>query len=123
MISPFNSLESAVLKAIAEQYPEQKSAILAQFNAASVVARENTEGGFFVDLEVDQENTEPVTASSPIGYVFADISGFMCPMCFHVSLKQGYAELFEGYCQGDDDTLTVDFEEVEFTVCDFTSAA
>ena len=121
MTSPFNSLEAAVIKAIADQYPMQKSAILAQFDAASVVSRENSGGGFFVDLKVDRAKAEPVVVASPIGYVFARISGFKHPMEFLVFVKDSYATLLEGYCQGDDETSSVDFATVEFTLFDLSS--
>jgi len=84
---------------------------------AKVLSRENTGGGFFVDLEVtpDVEWIDPKTA--PLGQnVWIGVTGLEYGLGAILHCKEGRISLLEGYAVGAEDTSSIDFSHVQFAI-------
>lgn len=112
----FYGLETAVLDAIAAQYPAQQDKLRAQFRKARVTGRRNSGAGFFTDIEVDRQQAEPVTLPRVIGNVWADVDSFDQPMTFLVFMQDGFAKMLEGALPGDETTKHADFRQLGCTI-------
>jgi hypothetical protein len=82
-----------------------------------VLSRENTGGGFFVDIEiaVGAEWLDPCPA--PLGQnVWIGIAGLEYGLGAILHCKEGRVSLLEGYAVGPEDTSSIDFLHVPFAL-------
>jgi hypothetical protein len=113
-MTALSPLEFAVGSAIAAQ-PEchDEAALVAQLRSAHVTLREFTGFGFFTEFEVDKSLSKTEAHQSPFGRLHAEVGPDGYLMGFMVYLKDGFAEMIEGYSYGDGygdlDLLTADF--------------
>ena len=112
----FTPLERAVLAAICEKYPSDRSALEAQLATARVRNRENTGHGFFTKVDVKKT---PDTALPPPrlrdGPQLVSVHGLKHGMGFILWLTDGFASSLEGYAYADS-TVELDLETAEFTL-------
>jgi hypothetical protein len=104
----FYHLEQWVLQRIAAEYPDIAVDLLEQFDAATIVSRENTGHGFFTNFTVDRTAAKPVACERVIGNLWAKVEGMEDTMNFLVFLEDGFARMLEG-AGIDDDVSEIDF--------------
>jgi hypothetical protein len=111
-------LERAVLNAIVCETPEFRAFLERQIFSAKVQSRENTGGGFFVDLEVPLVDVEGVFGEKgPFGKnVYIGIEGLEYGLGAILFVKDGRISLLEGYAVGAENTSSIDFTDVEFAI-------
>jgi hypothetical protein len=115
--SCFTILESSVLRAICEKesVDRDRIALEGQLSAAVLVSRENTGAGFYTSFTVDRGSTVPVGGERLRNGPAMRIDGLRHGMGFILWLKDGYAELLEGYSYGES-TSEIDFERAGFEI-------
>ena|ERR1700733_11955631 len=115
--SCFTPLESSVLRALCEKesVDRDRTALEAQLSAAVLVSRENTGAGFYTSFAVDRDSSVPVGGERLRDGPAMRIDGLRHGMGFILWLKDGYAELIEGYSYGES-TIEIDFERVGFEI-------
>ena len=80
-------------------------------------SRENTGGGFFVDLEVPLDVEDVIGEKGPFGKsVYIGIEGLEYGLGAILFVKDGRLSLLEGYAVGAEDTSSIDFTAVEFAL-------
>jgi hypothetical protein len=112
----FTPLEQAVLDAICQAYPEDRTALRAQLSTATLRSRENTGCGFFTHFAVDHNSGAPIGGKRLRDGPAAKIEGIKYGMGFILWLAQGYADCLEGYAYGPDSTTDTTFETVNFEI-------
>ncbi|TPG21058.1 hypothetical protein EAH87_06925 [Sphingomonas koreensis] len=116
-MSTFTPLERAALNAIVRETPEFRTALERQISSAKVQSRENTGGGFFVDLEVHLDIEGVIGDKGPFGKsVYIGVEGLEYGLGAILFVKDGRLSLLEGYAVGAEDTSSVDFTDVEFAI-------
>lgn len=116
-MNSFTSLEKAALGAILAEVPEARAAVEHQLLHAKVVARENTGGGFFSDLEVDPGVQRLEAKIAPLGdNVWVGVDGLEHGLGVILHVKNGYVSLLEGYAVGPEDTASIDFAQGSFAI-------
>lgn len=105
----FYPLERWALQRIAAEYPDLTKDLLQQFNAATIVSRENTGYGFFTCFTIDRKATGPLKCESPIGNLWARVAGTEDILTFLVFLEDGFACMLEGV------GIDVDESDVDFS--------
>ncbi|MFY9730672.1 MAG: hypothetical protein WBQ04_09500 [Candidatus Acidiferrales bacterium] len=115
--SCFTTLESSVLRAICEKesVDRDRTALEAQLSEAVLVSRENTGAGFYTSFSVNRGSNLPVGGERLRNGPEMRIDGLQHGMGFIPWLKDGYAELIEGYSYGES-TIEIDFERVGFEI-------
>ena len=112
----FSDLELAALHAIFNESPEITILLRHQFEAASVIARENTGGGFITTIEVP-DDVQEISCRTVLGYeTEASIDGLAHGLGFALLMKEGRLHVLDGHSQGDENTKGIDFERVGFSV-------
>jgi hypothetical protein len=113
--SCFTILESSVLRAICEKesVERDRTALEGQLSAAVLVSRKNTGAGFYTSFTVDRGSTVPVGGERLRNGPAMRIDGLRHGMGFILWLKDGYAELLEGYSY-EESTSEIDFERAGF---------
>ena len=115
-MSSFSDLERAVLHAIFDESPSITSMLRQQLEAASVIARENTGGGFIITMEVP-ENVQKIGNCMVLGYqTEASIDGVAQGLGFALLMKEGKLHVLDGHSQGGENTAALNFERVGFSV-------
>jgi hypothetical protein len=113
--SIFTPLECAVLDAICEAHPADRTALEAQLSTATLSSRENTGGGFYTHFSVDLSASTPIAAPRLRNGPSAKVDGVTYGMGFILWLEKGYADCLEGYTF-DDSTTELDFATVGFSI-------
>ena len=115
--SCFTTLESSVLRAICEKesVDRDRTALEAQLSEAVFVSRENTGAGFYTSFSVSRGSNLPVGGERLRNGPEMRIDGLQHGMGFILWLKDGCAELIEGYSYGES-TVEIDFERVGFEI-------
>jgi hypothetical protein len=113
MQSIFTPLERAVLSAICEMDPEDRSALEAQLSTATFRSRENTGAGFYTRFSVDHESSAAIRGVQLKYGPPANIDGLNHGMGFILWLKDGYTDCLEGY-SFDQSTTPINLETVGF---------
>jgi hypothetical protein len=114
MQSIFTPLERAVLNAICEMHPEDRSALEAQLSTATFRSRENTGAGFYTHFNVDHKSSAAIRGVQlKHGPTQAKIDGLNHGMGFILWLKEGYGDCLEGY-SFDQSTTPINLETVGF---------
>jgi hypothetical protein len=118
---PFSSLEQAVVRAIAGQFPQAEAALLEQLSEVRVTNRDFTGVGFFTEFEVPRRTAPAIGLTNPIGTVRAFVGPDRYSLEFMLYVTDGYAHTIEAYSFEDGygglDLLTAEFTppiEVEF---------
>ena len=112
----FTPLEQAVLEAICQAYPEDRTALKAQLSTATLRSRENTGCGFFTHFTVDHSSGASIGGGRLRDGPAAKVDGIKYGMGFILWLAQGYADCLEGYAYGPDSTRDTMFETVSFEI-------
>ena len=116
--STFTLLEQALLQAICEGYPADRTALEAQLSTAAFGRRENTGCGFFTHFTVDRSSSTPLTGERLRNGHPARVDGMTYGLGFILWLEDGYANCLEGYCFGDDSTSGVPLDDLRFEISD-----
>ena len=112
----FSDIETAALLAIFDETPDLSSLLREQLSGACVVARENTGRGFLTTMAVP-DDAPNVSGRSVLGYeTEACIDGLVRGLGFALLLKEGRLHVLDGYSKGGEDTHTLDFQRVGFTI-------
>ncbi|WP_404710283.1 hypothetical protein [Sphingomonas sp. MMS24-J13] len=112
-----SSLERAAIAAILEEMGEQRALLEQQMLQAKVRSRENTGGGFVTELEVGSTADSLGKKTAPLGQnVWISIDGLNFGLGMILHLKEGRADLLEGYAVGPEDTSLIDFEHVPYAM-------
>ena len=114
--SIFTPLEQAVLAAICDAHPEDRTAIEAQLSTATLSSRENTGAGFFTRFATDHNSSAPIEGERLRNGPYAEIDGMKFGMGFILWLEHGYADCLEGYAHGNESTTELTFEAVCFEI-------
>ncbi len=109
-----NKLETAVLREMCKQSPQDGVALGRQIDEAVVVSRDNTGAGFYSNLKVG--GSAERIRSKVISNVFARIDGLKNPMSFVLFIKDGFVQVLEGAAI-DDTTAGIDFAKVRYQLC------
>jgi hypothetical protein len=112
----FTPLEQAVIEAICQAYPEDRTALEAQLSTATLRSRENTGCGFVTYFTVDHNSGAPIGGGRLRDGPAAKVDGVKYGMGFILWLAQGYADCLEGYTYGPDSTTDTMFETVSFEI-------
>lgn len=115
--SCFTALESAVLRAICEKelVDRNRRDLEGQLSTAVLVSRENTGAGFYTSFAVNRGSGVPVSGERLRNGPAMRIDGLQHGMGFILWLKDGYAELLEGYSYGES-TVEIDFKRAGFEI-------
>jgi hypothetical protein len=117
VVADFTPLERAALDAVLDEIGEHRGTVSEQLQQASVLSRENTGGGFFTDLKVASEANALDRKTAHFGQnVWISIEGLEYGLGLILHVKDGRANLLEGYAVGPEDTSGIDFEKVRFAV-------
>ena len=117
MDSSFTPLERAALDAILAETGDHRAAVECQLLRATVRARENTGGGFFVHLNVPDEVELLNLKSAPLGEdVWIGVDGMEYGLGAILHCKHGCVSLLEGYAVGPEDTSSIDFGHVSYAI-------
>lgn len=117
VVADFTPLERAALDAILDEAREDRGTVAEQLRHASVLSRENTGGGFFTDLKVASDANDIDRKTAHLGQnVWINIEGLEYGLGLILHVKDGRANLLEGYAVGPEDTSGIDFEKVRFAV-------
>ena len=112
----FSDLERAALHAIFDEFPEITGLLRHQLEAASVIARENTGGGFITTIEVP-DGMQEISSRTVLGYeTEASIDGLAHGLGFALLMKEGKLHVLDGHSQGGENTSGLDFERVSFSI-------
>ena len=112
----FSDLERAALHAIFDESPDITSLLRCQLEAASVIARENTGGGFITTIEVP-DGVEEISSRTVLGYeTEASIDGLAYGLAFALFMQEGKLHVLDGHSQGGENTTGLDFERVGFSI-------
>jgi hypothetical protein len=111
----FTPLERAVLAAICEMHPADRTALDAQLSTATPTGCENTGAGFHTRFSVDPSSSAPIRGVQLRNGPQAKIDGLKYGMGFILWLKEGYADCLEGYTY-DDSTKDIALETIGFQV-------
>jgi hypothetical protein len=114
--SPFTPLERAVLDAICDKHPADRSALEAQLSTAILTNRENTGCGFFTHFVVDKSSSGPIGGERLRDGPPAQVEGVKHGMGFILWFEEGYADCLEGYAFGDDSTAELPLETLCFKI-------
>jgi hypothetical protein len=116
-MTSFTALEKTALEAILAELSEGRAAVQHQLLHTKVVARENTGGGFFSDLEVDPGVHGLSTKTASLGdKIWIGVDGLEYGLGAILHFKNGRANLLEGYAIGPEDTASIDFAQVPFAI-------
>ena len=107
-MNAFYPLEQWALQRITAEYPDIAIDLLRQFDAATIVSRENTGHGFFTNFTVDRNTAKPVVCERVIGNLWARVEGMENLMSFLLFFEDGFACMLEG-AGIDDDVSDIDF--------------
>jgi hypothetical protein len=107
-------LEQAVLDVIALHVPEIAAALADQQGKIRVAVRKNTGAGFYTTFDFAHPLIKGV--ASPVGDVRATVADLQHEMGFMLWLREGRIHQLEGYTNGDDSTVGIDFERVAFAI-------
>jgi hypothetical protein len=111
-------LELAVIEAICEKHPDDRSSIEAQLASTKVISRENTGAGFYTDFEVQRSSIIPIASARSKDLRYgpqAKIESINHGMGFILWLSDGYLDCLEGYTY-DDDTTALDLINLRFEI-------
>ena len=111
----FTLLEEAVIAAICEKHPADRTALEAQFSAAIVSTRENTGAGFCTYFNIDRESTPGIEGARLRNGPEVRVGALQHGMGFILWLEDGYASCLEGYTYGEN-TAAVDLLAAEFEI-------
>ncbi len=116
-MSAFTLLEQAALAAIRAEMAEPSATVEQQLLHATVHSRENTGGGFFTVLEIAPgvESADRQIASFGQN-IWIRVDGLEYGLGMILHLKNGWANLLEGYAVGSEDTSFIDFASVPFAI-------
>ncbi len=115
-MQPFSDLERAALHAIFDESPEITDLLRRQLEAASVIARVNTGGGFITTIEVP-DSLQGVSTCTVLGYeTEASIDGLAHGLGFALLMKEGRLHVLDGHSKGGENTTGLDFERVGFAI-------
>ena len=109
----FTPLEHAVLKAVCEGNPSDRTALDAQLSSAIVHKRENTGAGFFTYFEVKRDPGGCISGEPRRSGPDANIEGLQRGMGFILWLNEGYASCLEGFSY-EESTTAIDYNTVSF---------
>jgi hypothetical protein len=111
--SEFTPLERAVMAAICEMHAEDRQVLEAQLLTAIFGSRENTGAGFFLNFDVNRDQTPAIAGERLRNGPQAQIAVLSHGMGFILWLKDGYAHQLEGYTY-DDSTVGMDLGKIDF---------
>jgi hypothetical protein len=111
----FWSIERAVLEAAARDYQASADGLHAQMTAAQVTHFENTGAGFFSTVKVSPD-APLLPDKSLLNAGTGGVGSLEHQMGFLIFIEDGFVTLIEGYTNGDDSTVGVDFETVTFDI-------
>ena len=116
-MTAFTELEIAALRSIFSETPELTPALERQLAVATVTERENTGGGFFTTIAVDQ-NAPSVSVSGVLGYeTQARVEGLEHGLGFVLFLKEGrLLGTLEGFTWGPESTASLDLASLKFEI-------
>lgn len=116
-VNGFTPLEQAALEAILAESTVVRASVELQLRRAKIVSRENTGGGFFVDLEVDPDVERLPSETHALGLiVWIGIDGLELGLGAILHHKDGRVSLLEAYGVGPESTSLIDFARVRFAV-------
>lgn len=116
-MSTFTPLERSAIAAITDETVEQFAILKEQLTLIRVLSRENTGGGFFTELAVMPSADRLNLKTEPLGQnVYIAINGLEYGLGMILHLKDGYANLLEGYSVGGEDTSAIDFAHVSYAL-------
>ena len=111
-------MELAVIKAICEKHPHDRTSIEAQIATAKVISRENTSAGFYTYFEVQRSPNVAIGDARERDQRHgpqAAIKGITYGMGFILWLRHGYLNCLEGYTY-DDSTTSLDLTNLNFQI-------
>jgi hypothetical protein len=111
-------MERAVIKAICDKHPDDRTSIEAQLATAMVISRENTSAGFYTNFDVQRSPNVAIGDARERDLRHgpqAAIKGITYGMGFILWLNQGYLDCLEGYTY-DDDTTALDLANLQFEI-------
>ena len=113
----FSALERAAIAAILDEIGEQRAIIEQHMLHVNVRSSKNTGGGFFTELEIDAGALSLDPKTAPLGQnVWISVDGLEFGLGMILHLKDGRADLLEGYAVGPEDTSRIDFERVRYAI-------
>jgi hypothetical protein len=113
--STFTPLERAVLDAILEIHPSDKSALECQLASAIVTNRENTGAGFYTEFNARHETSVALSGERMRSGPTATVQGLEHGMGFILWLTDGFADCLEGYSY-DESTAEMSLENTVFEI-------
>jgi hypothetical protein len=118
-MTPVTSLEQTALAAIIAEAVEHRVSLEEQLRRVVVVSRENTGGGFFTEMRVSCGAENFAMDAARLGLnVWISVEGLEYGLGMILHLKNGYANLLEGYAVGPEDTSGIDFTHVRFALAE-----
>ena len=113
----FALLERSALNAILDETGEDRTIVATQLLHAKVISRENTGGGFFVNIEGSPDAAPLDPRTAPLGQnVYVGVAGLEYGLGAILHCKEGRINLLEGYSVGGEDTSSIDFLHVPFAL-------
>lgn len=113
----FTPLERTAFNAILDEMVESRRAVEDQLLHAKVLSRENTGGGFFVNIESAADAERLGQRTAPLGQnVWIGVAGLEHGLGVILHFKEGGVTLLEGYAVGVEDTSSIDFTHVPFAL-------
>ena len=116
VMNELSTLERSALNAILDELGEGRTEIEDQVLSASVVARENTGGGFFTELALKGEVPVHLQNRRLGENVWIAIKGMRHGLGMILHLWKDKMLLLEGYAVGPENTLPIDFEQTIFEI-------
>ncbi|GAB5486520.1 MAG: hypothetical protein Pars2KO_00900 [Parasphingorhabdus sp.] len=108
--------ERHALCAIFSETPEFASVLGQQLENASVVNRENTGGGFYTTVSIPIEIPSIKGPRLLSEETYAQVEGLEHGIGFVLFLENGYLHILEGYALAPEDTSSLDFSDLNFTI-------
>lgn len=116
-MTAFTPLEQTAIAAILDESGERRVAVEQQLTHISVLSRENTGGGFFVELKVNASANRLDEGTSSLGQnVYVGVDGLRYGLGMILHSTDGHVNLLEGYSVGGEDTSAIDFAQVRFAL-------
>lgn len=112
----FTNLEVAALRSIFSETPDLEADLNRQLDAAIVIQRENSGGGFFTTISV--ANSAPkLSSSSVLGCeTQARVDGLQYGLGFVLFIKRGMLHMLEGFAWGPETTASFDLSHMSFEI-------
>lgn len=109
-------LERTAIIAVLEEAQVRHTAFESELLNASVVARKNTGGGFYTDLEIQGTIPKRFEHRHLGSEIWVTVPGLEHGLGMILHLREGKEVLLEGYAVGPEDTSPINFERAHFAL-------